>query len=106
MKPRAYFFVGAESVLDNLVNRTSRPRDAYRKLLPTVLERIGLDPAIKARWSQRAGCSYPCSPGFILDASGRFDLFVTVRGAATDEHDPAAVERARDRAAQILEATS
>lgn len=62
-------FVGVhnETILDNLINRHSRPHAAWRKVIvDQVLPNItGLE-AAKVRWSQKAGCSCPCSPGFIL----------------------------------------
>lgn len=70
-----FVWVKNESILENLVNRHNRPVDAYRSLLPEALSQ-GLDvPAYtgerwakQARWSQKAGCSCPCSPGFKLGA--------------------------------------
>lgn len=64
-----YFWPENETVIEQLENRRSRPYTQYRKLLPQVFEAIGLDPAdpsLKASWSQYAGCSCPCSPGFVL----------------------------------------
>jgi hypothetical protein len=85
-KSRIYFWPTGESILDNLTNRRSRPYELYRELIPQVFDQLGLQftPALKARWSQRAGCSCPCSPGFILprrlvDADGRpFDIHVDI----------------------------
>lgn len=47
--------------------RWNNPFRDYRKLLPEVFEKLGLPKTTKARWSQKAGCSCGCSPGFILD---------------------------------------
>ena len=58
---RVYVWPRGESILENLCNRRSRPYTEYRKLL------AGKSFMEKARWSQKAGCSCGCSPGFILD---------------------------------------
>ena len=68
---------------DNLVIRKHRPHQIWRKMLPGVLAQLGISGA-KAKWSQKAGCRCPCSPGFILDVSvndgdhNRVDIYVTV----------------------------
>jgi hypothetical protein len=93
--PRMYVSVEDETVLDNLANRKRRPYDVYKKMLRSsgvgaVLDLNGL------RWSQKAGCSCPCSPGFVLNNQSivsdegihttRFDVWVTLHGApAVDE---------------------
>lgn len=47
--------------------RYSNPHRMYRKMvLPQAFKRLGLPPDTVARWSQYAGCSCPCSPGFVL----------------------------------------
>lgn len=83
---RMYFNVANETVLEDLINRRSRPYNEFRKLFPVVrdkLKEMGYDTDIggkeKVRWSQYAGCTCPCSPGFILDSVmfGR-NIFVTV----------------------------
>lgn len=81
-KARIYFFVKNESVVDNLLNRRSRPYQAYRAILPTVLAAAGFSSELaqSARWSQKAGCSCGCSPGFIVDhrdVRGK-DIFVDI----------------------------
>ena len=74
--------------MDNLQNRHSRPYDQYRRLvLPTVAKLIAFRPGAKFRWSQKAGCSCPCSPGFIVKddwfhGKHRFDVHVSVTPAA------------------------
>lgn len=66
---RVYIFPQGETLLDNLQNRRSRPFNEYRKqVMPAVLKALGLPATTKVRWSQYAGCSCPCSPGFIVEA--------------------------------------
>ncbi len=81
IKPRVYFHLASESVLDNLFERHSRPYNEYRKLLPEVLKTIGANPNhLSWKYSQKAGCRCGCSPGFIIDgwdkAISAKDIFV------------------------------
>ena len=47
--------------------RYNNPHTVYRKMvLPQAFKELGLPSDTVARWSQYAGCSCPCSPGFIL----------------------------------------
>lgn len=92
--PRMYVSVKDESLLDNLVNRKRRPYNVYK----TLIHSSGLDKVLnlsRLSWSQYAGCSCPCSPGFILDRQSvtvdgetfdHFDIWLTLDGApAVDE---------------------
>jgi hypothetical protein len=67
IKARIYFSPTNETVMENLMNRKSRPYNAYRKLMPKLFTQLGWDPKTQVRWSQYAGCSCPCSPGFVVD---------------------------------------
>jgi len=61
--------------------RYNKPHQVYKKqVIPQVLKRMGLPADTKVRWSQYAGCSCPCSPGFIVSHPGvkPKDVFVTV----------------------------
>lgn len=76
---RIYVWPQGESILENLENRRQRPYTAYKKeVIPAVLEKMGLPADTKVRWSQYAGCSCPCSPGFIVDGDSRRDVHVDV----------------------------
>lgn len=84
--PRVYVRVNDESIFDNLTNRRNRPVKLFRQAASKALTENGIYPK-KLRWSQYAGCSCPCSPGFILDDydfdkgiinSFRFDVWVTI----------------------------
>lgn len=83
---RVYVHIEGESILENLQNRRSRPSTHYRKnILPGVLAAQGITPE-RVQWSQRAGCSCPCSPGFILKGVRiRSDLHVTIRADEVTE---------------------
>ena len=92
--PRMYVDVKDETIFDNLANRKRRPYNVYKTLLWSLnfkgVLRLG-----KLQWSQYAGCSCPCSPGFILpsqrvviggESTYYFDVWVTLEGApAVDE---------------------
>ena len=58
-KARIYVWEEGETILQNLVNRRSRPTKLYRELLKDQPFMQG------ARWSRTAGCGCGCSPGFI-----------------------------------------
>jgi len=78
---RAYVFAKGESILENLMNRRSRPIHVYRAALAVMLEQLNMDPALadSARWSQKAGCGCGCSPGFVIPSLvGRYSLYCDV----------------------------
>lgn len=83
-KPVIFIHPQGESILENLANRKDRPYTAYRKeVIPNVMKMLGIGGDVKVRWSQRAGCSCPCSPGFIVEGGeswkiGQKDIHVTV----------------------------
>jgi hypothetical protein len=89
--PRMYVSMSAagETVLDNLLNRKRRPYNIYKTLIHSSGIGSVLDLS-KLSWSQHAGCSCPCSPGFVLnrqypeiegDVYAYFDVWVTLHGA-------------------------
>lgn len=65
---RIHLFLAKESVLDNLYERHNRPYKFYKEqLLPPLLKALALhDLDLEFRWSQKAGCSCGCSPGFVV----------------------------------------
>lgn len=89
-KSRLHVFVEGENVLENLENRFTRPHHQYKQLVAPILEALG----VKARWSQKAGCSCGCSPAFILDRVIHLDptrswvghdLYITIKGAPKND---------------------
>src|SRR4051812_49149160 len=64
-KPRLYVSLEGEGVLDDFANRFDRPVRAYRPFAEAALRQLGIDYE-KLAWSQKAGCSCGCSPGFIV----------------------------------------
>jgi len=76
---RVYIFPKGETIWQNLENRRQRPHTTFRKeVMPAVLAEMGLPANTKIRWSQYAGCSCPCSPGFIIDDVHGKTVFVDV----------------------------
>lgn len=78
-----YFHLDGENILEDLANRHSRPYKIYRTLFPKVQKLLELKAPIKATWSQYAGCTCPCSPGFIITNTQelglyRKEIFVTI----------------------------
>lgn len=68
-KPRAYVQFTAEfNVLEDLVNRRNRPWQAVKPAVVKALRDAGVQ-FERIRWDQRAGCSCPCSPGFVLEGA-------------------------------------
>jgi hypothetical protein len=77
--PRVFVYPEGETILENLFARRQRPYSVYRReILPEVWDQLGVSNA-KVRWSQYAGCTCPCSPGFVVTEGYRGDdLIVTV----------------------------
>jgi len=76
---RVYVWPESETILENLQNRRQRPYTIWRKeVIPSVLKELNLPADTKVRWSQYAGCSCPCSPGFIINDYYGKDVHVTV----------------------------
>ena len=88
--PRIYIFPKGESILDNLfVGRHNRPYKMYReKILPTVFEELRWDAKTKVRWSQYAGCTCPCSPGFVVTKPTLKDPHDLDEWLARENHGP------------------
>jgi len=95
-KPRVYVDVDDFDLFENLENRFRRPYKFYRKYVLEALELMGMDEP-RIGWSQKAGCSCGCSPGFIVQSESRvlrdtrhWDMWITIAGApAADEAKPA-----------------
>ena len=90
--PRLYVSVenDAETVIGNLMNRTRRPYNVYKTLIHGTTLGKHLDLS-KLSWSQHAGCTCNCSPGFILNNQRvmidsmtftYFDVWVTLNAGA------------------------
>ena len=73
--------------MEQFIHRHNRPVALYRTLLPEIFKALGIPADTKARWSQKAGCTCPCSPGFILDHNEWHDFYAYVTA-----DDPEAVK--------------
>lgn len=84
-----YVHIKTEGVMENLMNRRSRPYTTWKKELLPIAARLieaetGLTMEDKARWSQKLGCSCPCSPGFrtkLYDEEGNvkpYTVWITI----------------------------
>jgi len=77
---RIYIWPNGETIIQNLINRRQRPYTQYRReVLPKLFSQLGWSPDTRVRWSSYAGCSCPCSPGFIVtDGPRRLSVSVTI----------------------------
>jgi hypothetical protein len=84
-----YVSIQGETIIQNIVERKCRPHTEYRKMMPQAIEILKAQGFInedvkaedvKLSWSQYAGCSCPCSPGFIVTSHHlhRKDVWMTI----------------------------
>ena len=82
---RIHFWHESDTVLSDLtrrMNRVARPYTFYRRqVLPTLIREMRLGDDAKFRWSEKAGCWCPCSPGFICDSYRLrgLNIYVTIK---------------------------
>jgi len=102
-KSVVYVHVKNESLWDDFANRTSRPHTAWKPFVERALREHGFEFS-KLTWSQKAGCSCPCSPGFIVSTGTRgHDLWVTIEADEPQRTDDAeATHRAQQLAANLM----
>jgi len=84
-KTRMYVRPEKESFWENFVNRRSRPSKLYRTILPEAIRQAELPEGTKAMWSQKAGCSCGCCPGFVLTCEQPYEVYVTVSSDDPEE---------------------
>lgn len=60
-----------ESIMEQfLAGRHTRPYKAWKPVVKDFLVKfLGFNEDIKVSWSQTAGCTCPCSPGFVIKES-------------------------------------
>jgi|MudIll2142460700_1097286.scaffolds.fasta_scaffold00031_34 hypothetical protein len=76
---RLFVWIDNEKVLDNLHDRYKRPWQLWKaEVLPQVFKRLKLPRDTLTKWSQTAGCSCGCSPGFIVYDGKNQDYHVFV----------------------------
>ena len=69
-----------ESVWDNLMNRRNRPTKIWKMVGETALISLGMEEELFAKmyWNQKAGCSCPCSPAFVMPNLFGFYFYIEV----------------------------
>jgi len=73
-----YVAVEGEGIVEQLYTRRHRPHKALRPIVKAELEKRGINGTL--RWSQYAGCSCPCSPGFLIINGDRGnDYWITIK---------------------------
>lgn len=82
---RLHIFHSGETILENLMDRHNRPFNLYKKVVVPVvlaeLKKMNVAPR-DFSWSQKAGCSCGCSPGFRFSVMGAsYDIYVDVTAA-------------------------
>lgn len=75
-KMRIYLFPKNEGVWENFEKRWNRPVATWNKIALQVLDKYGFTDC-KISFSQKAGCTCGCSPGFIADVKNGRELFIT-----------------------------
>lgn len=64
--PRIYVDPQGESVMENFMGgRFTRPHQALKGMVE-VIAKATFGESATVKWSQKAGCSCPCSPGFVV----------------------------------------
>lgn len=82
--PHLYIFPTGETIVENLMNRKTRPWTEWKKMVPQILKNAGLSfkeiQQIKPSWSQKCGCGCGCSPGFLLKGAKTMkDVFADIK---------------------------
>ncbi len=78
-KTRIYVSPENETIYENLLARHGRPFKVYKdQIIPELISRGIIPETSKVKWSQKAGCSCGCSPGFIVEGDLGRDIFVDV----------------------------
>lgn len=97
-KTRVSVSVSGEGLWDDFENRTSRPHTLWAPIVKAALIEAGWPKTVSLRWSQKAGCSCPCSPAFFVTGGPLgLDVWATIVADTVQTADPA--EAAHRRAA-------
>lgn len=72
-----YFDITSPVVFAEIQQKKEPYHKVFRKeVLPTVLQKAKLPLDTKVVWSDKAGCSCGCSPGFLITGQKGFDIYV------------------------------
>lgn len=74
-----YFIINSPTVMKEINEKKGKYYDVFRKeVLPTVFKKAKLPEDTKVIWSDKAGCSCGCSPGFLITGHKGIDIHVTL----------------------------
>ena len=83
---RMYILIEGENLLENLNNQHFRPVKLYQQFFFRIFQilqeqyNVVIDQKLtRPYWSQYAGCTCPCSPGFIIPDHQRREICVTLK---------------------------
>ncbi len=78
-KTRIFVWPQGENIMDNLENRRQRPAKLWKPFAVAAAAAAGIK-FESIGWSQKAGCSCGCSPGFVVKGQHRpgFDIHVDI----------------------------
>jgi hypothetical protein len=72
-----YIFINSPTVMKEIQAKTDKYQNVFRKeVLPTVFQKSKLPLDTKVVWSDKAGCSCGCSPGFLITGHKGMDIHV------------------------------
>lgn len=72
-----YFIINGPTVMQEINEKKGKYYNVFRKeVLPTVFKKAKLPLDTKVIWSDKAGCSCGCSPGFLITGQKGFDIYV------------------------------
>lgn len=86
-RSRVYIWIDDEGTVENLVNRVNRPVALWKKIALAGLREFGLtiESIGGLQWSQYAGCSCACSPGFIVKQNlTGYDFHINVKSKSNE----------------------
>jgi hypothetical protein len=92
---------GVDVENDKIYDRYNRAWVRIRKAHLVAVMEAGLIPGgenVKPRFSKKAGCSCPCSPGFILEGTYGFEDYHVTMAWRESETEPVEVVTGRHRA--------
>jgi hypothetical protein len=91
-KGRLSIFEKSETLAENLMRRHNRPHKLYRQVIPEAVDLlltqhkeeckehdITKETFSKLHWSNKAGCSCGCSPGFIMPLANSVFAWFTIK---------------------------
>ena len=72
-----YIFINSPTVMKEIQEKKDKYQNVIRKeVLPTVFKKAKMPLNTRVIWSDKAGCSCGCSPGFLITGYNGMDIFV------------------------------